>query len=96
VFGPDDLAQFGKYVRAQLERSQDLAALAAEQPSNPRLPGSGSGPAWRSESAASVKRRLAVLEFRGSLSPSVLAVLSDQARAAAVEAIGASGFAVMI
>jgi hypothetical protein len=45
--------------------------------------------------ASAATRRLAVLEFRGSLAPNLLALLSDQARSAAVEAVRPHGIAVM-
>jgi hypothetical protein len=45
--------------------------------------------------ANTVRRRLAVLEFHGAIDPAILAILSDQARAAAVEAGRAQGVAVM-
>jgi hypothetical protein len=90
--------QAARAIRQRVERSEALATFieesgatgfgAAAAPAPPR--------AWIAPAKVTgTQRRLAVLEFRGALSPPLLALLADQARAAAVEAVRAHGIAVM-
>ncbi len=103
AWGAEELAELGRAVRQRLERSDAIAALAGvagpgRSPSEaqPAAPAGDRGPG-RAEQAAPPpgKRRLAVLDFRGAVPPQVLAVLADQARAAAAEAGRTSGMTVM-
>jgi hypothetical protein len=103
AWGAEELAELGRAVRQWLERSDAIAALAgvtgpgqSPNKAQPAAPAADRGPV-RAEPAAPPpgKRRLAVLDFRGVVPPQVLAVLADQARAAAAEAGRTSGTTVM-
>jgi hypothetical protein len=103
AWGAAELAELGTAVRQWLERSDAIAALAGvagpgqtPNKAQPAAPAADRGPV-RAEPAAPPpgKRRLAVLDFRGAVPPQVLAVLADQARAAAAEAGRTSGTTVM-
>jgi hypothetical protein len=91
-----EIAAFGEFARYRLERSEALASLAEELAAKPHARGADQpGPWVKTAGASAATRRLAVLEFRGPLAPNLLALLSDQARAAAVEAVRPHGIAVM-
>jgi hypothetical protein len=91
-----DEAAFARHTRQRLERSEGLASLAAELEAKPQAPKGDAPRPWvKTTGASAATRRLAVLEFRGSLAPNLLALLSDQARSAAVEAVRPHGIAVM-
>jgi hypothetical protein len=87
----EERAELGTAVRQWFERSDAIAALAG-------VPGAGQSANKPQPALAPPppsKRRLAVLDFRGAVPPQVLAVLADQARAAAAEAGRTSGTTVM-
>jgi hypothetical protein len=93
AWGPEELAELGRAVRERLERSGAIAALAgvtapASTASKAEPSASAAEGAVRAQPAAppAGKRRLAVLDFRGAVPGQVLAILADQARAAAAEA----------
>ncbi len=103
AWGAEELAELGRAVRQRLERSDAIAALVgvvgpgqSPNKAQPAAPPADRRPV-RAEPAAPPpgKRRLAVLDFRGAVPPQVLAVLADQARAAAAEAGRTSGTTVM-
>jgi hypothetical protein len=91
-----DEAAFARHTRQRLERSEGLASLAAELEAKPQALKGDAPRSWvKTTGASAATRRLAVLEFRGSIAPNLLALLSDQARSAAVEAVRPHGIAVM-
>jgi hypothetical protein len=103
AWGAEELAELGRAVRQRLERSDAIAALAgvagpqrSPTEAQPAAPAAARGPV-RAEPAAPPpgKRRLAVLDFRGAAPPQVLAILADQARAAAADAGRTSGTIVL-
>jgi hypothetical protein len=97
-WGPAELAELGKVVRQRVERSEAIAALAGVAPPRPEPTAAAAAEPGRARvdgAPGPPKRRLAVLDFRGSVSPAALAVLADLARAAAAEAGRASGTVVM-
>jgi hypothetical protein len=95
VFLDSEFPEVGKHIRQRFERSEALASLAAELASKPQVASGDQGRPWAKTTGTAATRRLAVLEFRGSLAPNLLALLSDQARSAAVEAVRPHGIAVM-
>jgi hypothetical protein len=102
AWGAEELAELGRAVRQRLERSDAIAALAgvarpqrSPDEAQPAAPAADRGPVRAEPAAPARKRRLAVLDFRGAAQPQVLAVLADQARAAAAEAGRTSGTTVM-
>jgi hypothetical protein len=103
AWGPEELAELGKGVRQRLERSEAIAALAgvavparAPKEAQPAAPAGERGPAPAAPAGPPpAARRLAVLDFRGAAPAQVLAVLADQARAAAAEAGRTTGTTVM-
>jgi hypothetical protein len=98
-WGPEELAELAKVVRQRMERSEAVAALAGIPPRKPEPAAAAPQPAQAPAapaSAAPAGKRLAVLDFRGAVPPQVLALLADQARAAAADAGRTSGTAVMI
>jgi hypothetical protein len=91
-------AGLGRLTRERLERSERVAAVAAELGAGPAQAGPVDAAVrrWSQTAAApAVRRRLAVLEFRGALGPDVRALLTDQARSAALEAVRGQGVSVM-
>lgn len=96
-WGPGELAELGRAVRQRLERSEAVAALAgAAAPRKGEPSAAARGPVLAEPRLVPVGRRLAVLDFRGAAPPPVLAVLADQARAAAAEAGRRSGTTVLV
>lgn len=110
-WGAPELAALARTTRQRLERSPHIAALAGVQVAPPAAPepsavttGSRAAvppapaaePPWRKvASGPGTKHRLVVADFGGSVPPSVLGLLADLARAAAVEAARTAGVSVM-
>jgi hypothetical protein len=95
-YNASDLREMAKHARERLERLDAVAALGAAAAPSPHVAKADQARSWTGANAvATATRRLAVLEFRGSLAPNLLALLSDQARSAAVEAVRPHGIAVM-
>lgn len=90
-WGPGELAELGRAVRERLERSAAVARLAGVTPAVAAVAAAPAPPAADGPAQAGPRkaRRLAVLDFRGAAAPKVLALLADQARAAAAEGAGA-------
>jgi hypothetical protein len=96
-WGAAELAELGKAVRQRVESSEAIAALAGVPPRRPE-PSAAAEPGRAQGGGAPAgppRRRLVVLDFRGSAGAAALAVLADQARAAAAEAARTSGTEVM-
>jgi hypothetical protein len=95
AWGPEELAELGRAVRQRLERSPAVAALAGVAAPAPAGSAAPTPPARAEPASPPAARRLAVLDFRGAAPAQVLALLADQARAAAAEAARSSGTAVL-
>jgi hypothetical protein len=94
-WGPEELAELGRAVRQRLERSGAVARLAGVTPPASVAAPVAEPPAPAAGAARPGPRRLVVSDFRGAAAREVLALLADQARAAAAEAGRAAGTLVL-
>lgn len=101
-----ELEQLAAETRQRIERSELIAAIGGKppRPAAAPAPAATTTPApvpeprraWvAAATGPSARRRLAVLEFRGAGSPTVLALLADQAGAAAADAARPAGIQVL-